>query len=84
MFERPSEVTDENPKEELPRFEAVADALSKEEQAEFALLSEQVSDVAESHGGRIDDAKLTSAERELVDRYTELKSRAFGNIRMAE
>jgi len=68
----------------VPSFETLADALPEENREEFARLSEQVADIADSHGGRIVDAELTSAERLLIDRNNELKSLALGDIRMAE
>ncbi len=80
----PGSMPTEEPKSVAPGFETIADALPEENREEFARLSEQVKDIADSHGGRIVDAELTSAERLLVDRHNELKALAFENIRMAE
>jgi hypothetical protein len=74
----------ETPKPDVPQFETLADALPEEDREKFARLSEQVEDIAQSHGGRIVDAELTSTQRLLVDELDELKSRAFGEIRMAK
>jgi hypothetical protein len=75
--------TPESPKPEIPSFETLADALSGEDKERFIGLSEQMEAIAKSHGGRIDDARLSSAERELVEEHAVLRARAFENIAMA-
>ena len=72
------------PKEAVPHFETIADALSGEDKEKFGRLSEQVSDIMESHGGRIVDAELTSAERLLLEEHDALRSAAMKSIRMAQ
>lgn len=71
-------------KPDVPTPETLADALSAEDEDRFVRLSEQMEAIAKSHGGRIDDARLTSGERELIDELAQLKRRAFQNIAMAK